>query len=75
VNPSEGSSGDELLPWELFDALLQAKVLVARWRRHYDAVRPHSSVGPRQPVPEALLPGTRASSLRPWLGSCLDLPA
>jgi putative transposase len=29
----------------VFDTLLEAKVLVARWRRHYNAERPHSALG------------------------------
>jgi transposase InsO family protein len=35
-----GKLRDELLAREVFDTLLEAKVLVARWRRHYNAVRP-----------------------------------
>jgi len=38
-----------LLAREVFDTLLEAKVLVARWRRHYNAVRPHSSLGNLSP--------------------------
>jgi hypothetical protein len=33
-----------------------AKVLVARWRRHYNQVRPHSALGYRPPAPEAVQP-------------------
>jgi Integrase core domain len=29
------------------------------WRRHYNAVRPHSSLGYRPPAPEAILPPAR----------------
>jgi len=50
-----GKLRDELLRGELFDTLLEAKVLVARWRRHYNQVRPHSSLGYRPPAPEAVL--------------------
>ena len=31
-------------------------MLVARWRRHYNAVRPHSALGYRPPAPEAVQP-------------------
>lgn len=31
------------IPRDVFDTLLEAKVLVARWRRHYNGVRPHSA--------------------------------
>ena len=50
-----GKLRDELLAREVFDTLLEAKVLVARWRRHYNTVRPHSSLGYRPPAPEAIL--------------------
>jgi len=47
-----GKLRDELLAREVFDTLLEAKVLVARWRRHYNGVRPHSALGYRPPAPE-----------------------
>ena len=46
---------DELLNREVLDTLLEAKLLVARRRRHYNAVRPHSALGYRPPAPEAIL--------------------
>ena len=51
-----GKLRDELLAREVFDTLLEAQVLVERWRRHYNTVRPHSSLGYRPPAPEAILP-------------------
>ena len=47
---------DELLAGELFSTLHEAKVLIERWRRHYNAVRPHSSLGYRPPAPETTPP-------------------
>jgi transposase InsO family protein len=47
---------DELLAGEIFSTLHEAKVLIERWRRHYNAVRPHSSLGYRPPAPETILP-------------------
>jgi len=41
---------------EGFDTLLKAKVLVGRWRREYNHIRPHSSLGYRPPAPEAIMP-------------------
>lgn len=35
--------------------LWEAKVLIERWRRDYNSIRPHSSLGYRAPVPEAKL--------------------
>ncbi len=34
--PFDGKLRDELLDRELFDTLLEAKVLIERWRRHCD---------------------------------------
>ena len=53
VESFNGKLRDELLRRELFDTLLETQVLVERWRREYNAVRPHSSLGYRPPAPEA----------------------
>ena len=45
----------ELLDVELFDTLLEAKVLIERWRVQYNTIRPHSSLGYHPPAPEAIL--------------------
>jgi putative transposase len=47
---------DELLNGEIFTTLREAQVLIERWRRHYNAVRPHSSLGYRPQAPETILP-------------------
>jgi transposase InsO family protein len=47
---------DELLAAEQFSTLHEAKVLIEQWRRHYNAIRPHSSLGYRPPAPETILP-------------------
>ena len=44
----------------MFDTLLEAKVLIERWRVRYNTVRPHSSLGYRPPAPEAIVPWTPA---------------
>jgi Integrase core domain len=31
-------------------------ILIESWRRHYNAVRPHASLGYRPPAPEVFLP-------------------
>jgi len=53
-----GKLRDEVLNREVFDTLLEAKVLVERWRLEYNHIRPHSSLGYRPPAPEAILPVT-----------------
>ena len=47
-----GKLRDELLNGEIFDTLLEARVLTERWRREYNRYRPHSSLGYRPPAPE-----------------------
>ena len=51
-----GKLRDEVLNVEIFDTLLEAKVLIERWRQHYNHVRPHSSLGYKPPAPEAVIP-------------------
>ena len=61
---------DELLDREVFNTLLEAKVLVERWRRHYNQVRPHSVLGYRPPALKAIEPvppGSIPSASRHWL--------
>lgn len=51
-----GKLRDELLDREIFYTLMEAQVLVARWRREYNQIRPHSSLGYRPPAPETVEP-------------------
>ena len=62
VESFNGKLRDELLAREQFDTLLEAKVLIERWRRHYNTVRTHSSLGYRAPAPEAIQPASIASA-------------
>jgi transposase InsO family protein len=54
VESFNGKLRDELLDREIFYTLLEAKVLIERWREHYNRVRPHSSLGYRPPAPVAI---------------------
>jgi putative transposase len=60
VESFNGKLSDELLGREVFDTLLEAKVLIERWRVRYNTVRPHSALGYRPPAPEAIVPWTPA---------------
>jgi len=51
-----GKLRDELLDREIFYTLKEAKVLVELWRKEYNTIRPHSSLGYKPPAPEAVLP-------------------
>lgn len=59
---------DELLAGEQSSTLHEAQVLIEQWRRHYNEVRPHSSLGYLPPAPEAILQPASAlayAALRP----------
>ena len=47
---------DEFLNGEILYTLKEAQVLIEWWRRQYNTLRPHSSLGYRPPAPKALLP-------------------
>ncbi len=55
IESFNGKLRDELLNREVFYTLTEAKVLIEQWRREYNQVRPHSSLGYRPPEPEAIL--------------------
>ena len=55
IESFNGKLRDELLNREVFDTLAEAKILIEQWRREYNQVRPHSSLGYRPPVPEAIM--------------------
>jgi transposase InsO family protein len=56
VESFNGKLRDELLDREIFYTLTEAKILIERWRREYNTVRPHSALGDRPPAPEAISP-------------------
>jgi transposase InsO family protein len=47
---------DELLDGEIFYSLREAQVVIESWRRHYNQLRPHASLGYRAPAPEVFVP-------------------
>ncbi len=51
---------DELLNGEIFYSLREAQILIESWRRHYNGVRPHASLGYRPPAPEVFVPALTA---------------
>ena len=55
IESFNGKLRDELLNREVFTTLTEAKVLIEQWRREYNQVRPHSSLGYRPPAPEVAL--------------------
>ena len=50
-----GKLRDELLNGEIFYTLKEAQVLIEQWRKEYNTVRPHSSLGYKPPAPESII--------------------
>ena len=51
-----GKLRDELLNGEIFYSLKEAKIVIEKWRKHYNTKRPHSALGYRPPAPVAYSP-------------------
>jgi transposase InsO family protein len=51
-----GKLRDELLNGEIFYSLKEAKIVIEQWRKHYNTIRPYSSLGYRPPVPQTMNP-------------------
>ena len=64
IESFNGKLRDELLNGEIFYTLKEARVIIENWRRHYNTVRPHSSLGYRPPAPETIAAGPPSATLR-----------
>jgi transposase InsO family protein len=64
IESFNGRLRDELLNREVFETVLEARVLCERWRRHYNTVRPHSALGYRPPAPEVIVSWPGSVTLR-----------
>ena len=49
-----GKLRDELLNGEMFYTLKETKIMIERWRIHYNTKRPHTRVGYRPPARETI---------------------
>jgi hypothetical protein len=56
---------DELLSGEIFDTLLETKVLIERWRREYNQARPDCALNYRAPAPETQIRETKSPKESP----------
>ena len=54
VDSFNGKMREQFLNDELFYKLEEAQVLTEGRRRHYNTVRPHSSLGDQPPAPETV---------------------
>jgi transposase InsO family protein len=52
IESFNGKLRDELLNGEIFDTLFEAQVITEQWRKEYNTIRPHSSLGYMPPAPE-----------------------
>ena len=50
-----GRMRDEFLNGEIFYTLKEAQILIEMWRKEYNTIRPHSSLGYRPPAPAAIV--------------------
>src|SRR5262249_31018621 len=51
---------DELLNGEIFYTLREAQIVIESWRRHYNTIRPHASIGYKPPAPGVFVPAFAA---------------
>ena len=51
---------DELLDGEIFYTLREAQIVIESWRRHFNPIRPHESLGYKPPAPEVFVPAFAA---------------
>ena len=65
-----GRLRDELLNGEIFYTLREAQIVIESWRRHYNTVRPHASLGYRPPAPQVFVPVFSA-----WPAALAPVPA
>jgi len=47
---------NEFLNGEIFGNMYEIEVLLSRWTRYYNEIRPHSSLGGKPPAPKVIIP-------------------
>ena len=58
IESFNGKLRDEILNREIFNTLTERKILIEKWQREYNQVRPHSALNYQPPAPEAIVPVT-----------------
>lgn len=56
IESFNGKLRDELLNGEIFDTVMEARIVTQQWKDLYNRIRPHSSLGYRPPAPEIFYP-------------------
>lgn len=59
VESFNGKMRYELLNGEIFYSIYEAQVIIEKWRKEYNTIRPHSSLSGRPPAPETFFPNLR----------------
>ncbi len=59
IESFNGKLRDELLSGEIFDTLIEGRIIIERWRSEYNQKRPHSSLGYIPPAPGAKTPSQK----------------
>ena len=73
-----GKLRDELPNGDIFYTRREAQILVERWQKHYNEVRPHRSLGYKPPAPqtrESVTNRIKTKKLAPVVGECQLRPA
>ena len=60
IESSNARLRDELLDGEIFYTLREAQIVIESWRRHFNTIRPHESLGYKPPAPEVFVPAFAA---------------
>jgi transposase InsO family protein len=55
VESFNGKMRDELLAREIFFSIKEAQIMIEIWRKQYNTIQPHSSLGYQPPAPEAIV--------------------
>ena len=55
IESFNGKMRDELLNGEIFYTLKEARIIIEMWRKEYNTIRPHISLGYLPPVPETIM--------------------
>jgi hypothetical protein len=58
IESFNGKLRDELFNREIFATLTEVSILIEQWRRGYNQIRLHSSLGYQPSAPEAIIPVT-----------------
>lgn len=62
IESFNGKLRDELLNGEIFETMIEAKVMIEHWRLNYNRIRPQGALGYQPSAPETVQPHKAASA-------------